>query len=266
MKKYFAATVLTLAVGALSGVAVAQTSKGILAGTVRDNSGAAVPKANVTVLSEDTGETRTVDASGVGAFRVEGINPGLYEIKATAAGFAGADVKDIRVDPSVVTSYDPTLGLGSATTSVTVEANSNAINTETGELAGTISTHELTNVPIFSLNPFELVGHAAGMQLVNSSLGLGGIGGQLSSSSIVNGARPRSNNYMLDGQDINDVGLGGQSFNPQVPGYVPVHHCAAELRICGVRTFRRCGHQSGDEVRAPTISMGLRGNSTPVRD
>ena len=33
----------------------------------------------------------------------------------------------------------------------------------------------------------------------------------------MNGARPRSNNYMLDGQDINDVGIGGQSFNAQVP-------------------------------------------------
>ena len=32
-----------------------------------------------------------------------------------------------------------------------------------------------------------------------------------------NGARPRANNFMLDGQDINDVGLGGQAFQPQIP-------------------------------------------------
>ena len=51
--------------------------------------------------------------------------------------------------------------------------------------------------------------------MVNPALNLQAIGGDFQQL-IFNGARPRSNNYMLDGQDINDVGIGGQSFNPQV--------------------------------------------------
>src|SRR5438874_5611354 len=216
MKKFITMAAVTAVLGSLNFAASAQTSKGILSGTVRDTSGAALPKANVTVVSEDTGETRNLQASGIGAYRVEGISPGLYEIKVDASGFAGTDVKDIRVSPSIVTSYDPVLSVGSTTASVTVEANSNAINTETGELSGTIGSRELADVPIFSLNPFELVATLPGAQLVNGSLNLGGIAGNYEQV-IVNGARPRSNNYMLDGQDINDVGIGGQSFNPQVP-------------------------------------------------
>lgn len=216
MKKFMTVAVFSAALGSLTLVAVGQTSKGILAGTVRDTSGAALPNAKVTVVSEETGESRTLQASGIGAYRVEAINPGLYEVKVDASGFAAADVRDIRVNPSVVTSYDPVLGIGSTTASVTVEANSNGVNTENGQLSGTLTTQELSTVPIFSLNPFELVATLPGVQLVNQDLQLGGVAGNYEQL-IVNGARPRSNNYMLDGQDINDVGIGGQSFNPQVP-------------------------------------------------
>ena len=216
MKKFMTVAALSAVLGSLSMVAVGQSSKGILAGTVRDTSGAVLPNANVSVISEETGESRTLKASGIGAYRVEGINPGLYEVKVDASGFAAADVRDIRVDPSVVTSYDPVLAIGSSVTEVTVQAETNAINTDNGQLSGNLSTKELTDVPIFSLNPFELVATLPGVQLVNPSLNIAGIGGNFEQL-VVNGARPRSNNFMLDGQDINDVGIGGQSFNPQVP-------------------------------------------------
>ena len=176
--------------------------------------------AKVTVTSEDTGETRTIPTTTQGAFRVEGINRGPYEIQVEAAGFSSADIKDIRVQPSVVTTYDPVVGVGAVANTVTVEANTNAINTESGQLSGTVDEQELTDVPIPSLNPLELVATLPGVQLVNpwllTQFNEGSDAGNYEQL-IVNGARPRSNNYMLDGQDINDVGIGGQAFNPQVP-------------------------------------------------
>jgi hypothetical protein len=196
--------------------AFAQTSKGILAGTVRDATGATVAGAKVTVTSEGTGEARSTASTNLGAFRVEGINPGQYEIQVEKTGFATADVKDIRVEPSVVTTYNPALSVGGGSITVTVEAITNAINTDNGQLSGTIDTKELADVPIFSLNPFELVATLPGVQLVNPALNLQGTGGNYEQL-IVNGARPRSNNFMLDGQDINDVAIGGQSFDPQIP-------------------------------------------------
>jgi len=213
MKKIFG--VLLLALSVASGV-YAQTSKGIVAGVVRDNSGAAVPNASVKIVSEDTGEERTVTTTGEGAYRVEAINPGRYKIHVEMPGFTASDTNGLRVLPSVVTSYDPKLAVGSVNDTVTVEANTNGINTENGHLSGTISSQELAKVPIFSLNPIELVATLPGVQLINPSLNLGGIGGN-GEQITVNGARPRSNNFMLDGQDINDVGIGGQSFQPQIP-------------------------------------------------
>jgi len=46
----------------------AQTSKGIIAGVVRDQSGAVIPKANITVTSQETGETRSLVADDLGTF------------------------------------------------------------------------------------------------------------------------------------------------------------------------------------------------------
>lgn len=197
------------------GVTAAQTSKGILAGTVRDKTGAAIAGATVTATSEDTGETRTTTTTPQGAYRVEAINPGHYRVHVEMAGFNSTDVKDISVLPSVVTTYDPQLAVGDVNVEVSVEANSNAINTENGHLSGTVNTIELAKVPVFSLSPFELVATLPGVQLMNPSLNLEGAGGNFEQLSV-NGARPRSNNFMLDSQDINDVGIGGQSFNPQV--------------------------------------------------
>jgi outer membrane receptor protein involved in Fe transport len=199
-----------------TGMALAQTSKGTLAGTVRDQTGAAVSNATVTVTSQDTGETRVVTSTALGAYRAEAINPGTYRVHVEMAGFNTLDVKNISVPSSVTTTYDPRLSVGTVTTDISVVANTNAINTDDGHLSGTVNSVELAKVPIFSLNPFELVATLPGVQLINPSLNLGGTAGNYEQLEV-NGARPRSNNFMLDSQDINDVGLGGQSFNPVIP-------------------------------------------------
>ena len=198
----------------------AQTSKGILAGVIRDSTGAALPNATIVITNEDTGETRTVTSSETGSYRVEAINPGNYKIHVTQTGFSPVDVQHLKVLPSVVTTYDASLPIGESTASVTVEAQSNAINTENGQLSGTISKQELNQVPIFSLNPADLTSEMPGVtrQYVTVQ-NLGGVGGNGTVKLTVNGARPRANNFMMDGQDMNDVGLGGEAIQPILPDF-----------------------------------------------
>jgi outer membrane receptor protein involved in Fe transport len=217
--------ILTLIVALLLPVmftnsAGAQTSKGILVGVVRDQTQAVISDATVTVTAQDTGETRTVKTQSNGTYRIEAIDPGMYTLHVQATGFNNFDSKDLLVQPSVVTSYDPQLVVGEVNQTLEVVANSNTINTENGQLAGTVQAIEIAKAPIFTLNPVELVSTLAGVQVINSvqangspSPGIYGNGVSIE----VNGARPRSNNFMLDGQDINDVGIGGQAFTPIIP-------------------------------------------------
>jgi hypothetical protein len=204
------------ALGAMT--AVAQTSKGILVGVVRDSTGAVVPFAKITVVNQETGEKREDTSSSDGTYRVDAINPGKYEVDVVASGFKQYQSKGNIVNPSVVSTANATLDIGGENTVVEVQADSNAINIQNAQLSGTISKDELRTLPIFSLNPAELVSTLPGVMNM-SSLSLGGVGGNGLVKLSVNGARPRSNNFMLDGMDINDVSIGGEAFQPVMPDF-----------------------------------------------
>ncbi len=227
---------------------LAQSSKGIIAGIVRDQSGAVIPNANVTVTSQETGETRSVVADERGAFRVDAINSGHYTINVQAQGFETGNVKSLNVIPSVVTTYDPVLTIGSVSQSVTVEANTNTINTENGQLSSTVGAGELSKIPIFTLNPIELLQTVPGVQIVDQNLGLAGIGGNFEQIEV-NGARPRANNFMMDGQDINDIGIGGQAFNIQIPDAYQSVTALTNSGICRVRPLGRRSREPDYQVR-----------------
>ncbi len=195
---------------------VAQTSKGTIDGVVRDPSGAVVPNASITADSQLTGERRATTTNGSGEYRMEAIDPSIYTVTTDAPGFQKSEVKGVNVRGSVVTSRNITLQVGAAASTVSVVAASNNINLDNGQLSGTISSSDLKNLPIFSLNPIELATTVPGVQFVNPQLNLAGNGGNFEQIEV-NGARPRSNNFMMDSQDINDVNIGGQAFDPQIP-------------------------------------------------
>ncbi len=207
-----AGLLLTISAG-ITGAAFAQTSQGTLAGIARDFTGAVVGAASITATNQSTGEKRTVTSGSDGAYRVDAISPGRYTISTTAPGFTTFVVKDISVQPSVVTSYDIPLSVGGASTEVTVEASQATVNTENGVLSGTVTAEELDKLPVFSLNPVELALTVPGVQPVSNGAGAFSNGINIQ----VNGARPRDNNFLMDGQEINDVGIAGQAFQPQIP-------------------------------------------------
>ena len=196
---------------AFTPMAHAQTSKGILAGAIRDSSGAVVPHAKIHVQNEATSESRDVESNESGEYRIDALAPGSYSIRVESPGFKPTTVEKLDVKPSVVTSFDASLQAGSETTTVNVTANTNLINTENAQQATSISTTEIKNVPIFSLNPIELVKTAPGVQLVDQGNFSNGVSIQ------VNGSRPRANSFLIDGQDINDPGIAGQAIQPAIP-------------------------------------------------
>jgi hypothetical protein len=194
------------------GVAVAQTSKGIIAGVVRDSSGAVIVNAAITAVNQDSGESRDTRSLGDGAYRIEAVTAGRYQITGNQTGFTAYQASGLNVQPSIVTSFDIVLTAGGSSSTVNVEATSAGINTTNGQLAGVIGTEELRALPIFSLNPVDLATTVPGVQTVSQGAGFSN-----GTNIEVNGARPRANNFLLDGQEINDVGIGGQAFQPTIP-------------------------------------------------
>ena len=192
--------------------APAQTSKGILAGIVHDSTGAVIPGASVTITNIETHDTRNTVSQEDGRYRIDALQPGHYSVLATQSGFSKFQLENLNVNPSVVTSYDISFSVGGDNETVTIEANNTGINTENGQVAGVIATQQLQNLPVFTLNPVELALTVPGVQIVSENSSFSNF-----VNIQVNGARPRSNNFLLDGQEINDVGIGGQAFQPQIP-------------------------------------------------
>jgi uncharacterized surface anchored protein len=95
IRKVIFASLLAVAVSV--GAAVAQTSKGAVAGTVKDSSGAVIPGANVTIISENQGFSRSMTTDDSGAYFFEALQPGTYKIRVSAAGFSTVEVNKLEV-------------------------------------------------------------------------------------------------------------------------------------------------------------------------
>lgn len=207
---------------------LAQTSLGTLTGVVRDSSGAVVASASVTATNTLTGANRTTKSTTLGAYRFDALTPGSYVLAVEVTGFDRAEAKNITVSPSQTVSYDVALHPGRVDQTVSVTAGEVLINQENGSLSGTISSEQLSKLPIFSLNPIEVLTTLPGVQIVSNSGMSNGQGIQ------VDGARPRSNNFMVDGQEINDATIGGQAVQPNIPDMysdvvVYTHNAPAEF-------------------------------------
>jgi len=187
---------------------IGQTSKGIIAGTVADPTGAVIPNAVVSVKSIETGEARQVTTGPTGAYRIEAVNPGHYEITVSAENFQTITLHGREVVASVITPADVRLAIGARTETVEVAARNNVVETENGGLSHSISSVEIRQLPIASLNPIELALTEPGV----SDSSTRGFSNGVNFS--VNGQRPRSNNFLIDGQDNNDNFVEGQGLQP----------------------------------------------------
>src|SRR6266478_6661387 len=189
----------------------AQTSNGVIAGVIVDNSGAVVLKATVEATSTDRGGAPHVtETDSSGSYRVESLLPGTYSLVVKKAGFAEIRVSGLDVKASLTTTFNGTLELAGQTTSILVEASTGQeLQTQSGDLSASISSSEVHDLPILGLNPIALVLTEPGVQDPGSGRGLSN-GVNFS----VNGNRPRGNNFLIDGQDNNDNAIAGQAFQP----------------------------------------------------
>src|SRR3954465_12361345 len=200
-------TMLTLVL-LLSGVlAHAQTSRGTVTGVVTDSSGAVVSKATVSLTEKSKTEVRTTQTNEAGIYRFDAVNLGDYSISVSASGFSNSAATAVTVQANRSVALDFQLKPGSTAETVTVEASAPEVLQTTEQLRGkSIESRELADLPIGGQNSLNLILTAPGV--IKSDLG-----GSLNSGiGSVNGARPRSNNFMIDGVGNNDISVAGPSF------------------------------------------------------
>ena len=181
-------------------------------GTVLDSSGAVVPNAQVNLSNPATGEVRQATSNGAGAYRFANVGVGSYTLTASVAGFEKYSKTDIVVHVAQSLEENITLAVGSQGQTVTVQADSLQVQTETSDVSTLISGQQVSELSTNGRNITSLA--ALGLGVSNNLPEYGGIDALTSSNAITfNGTRQTHNIYMLDGAEQNDRGCGGCFMN-----------------------------------------------------
>lgn len=183
-----------------------QSSTGSISGTVTDQNNAVVVGATVFGKNTATGFVRSAVTSSSGLYRLTDIPSGRYEITIEAAGFKKHTQKDITVDVSQDALINVVLELGAIEDSVTISENASMLNYTTAEVSTRFDSRRLSELPISpNRNVYNVLLSTPGV--VQLATGQANFATGLSFSA--NGGRIRSNNFMLDGQDMNDPTFTG---------------------------------------------------------
>src|SRR6202521_2940013 len=191
-----------------------QTSRGSVAGTVTDASGAVIPDASVELTNKESGLVRSTTTNAVGFYRFDAVDLGLFDLKITKTDFNEFLKLGISVESNRTTTVDVELRVGSSETIITVNAGTDELLLKDAPLrGGNFQPREVSRLPLDMLNPISLARTLPGTVLPSGSTTYG-IGDQ-ATQFAVNGQRPRGNNYLLDGTDNNDLSFTGpaQPFN-----------------------------------------------------
>ena len=177
-------------------------------GTVTDASGAVVANAQLTLTDNATGQVRTETSNSVGAYRFGNLAIGTYTLSATAAGFEKYTKTGIVVNVAQTLEEDISFKIGSATQTVSVEAEALQTQTETSEVSTLISGQQVEQLSTNGRNVTALA--ALGLGVSNNLPPFSGVDALTSANGIsFNGTRTEHNIYLLDGAEQNDRGCGG---------------------------------------------------------
>src|SRR2546428_1147125 len=212
MLKKLGVQIVVVLVGALFFTAYAQTTTvGTISGTVRDEKGAVVPRAEISIQSEGTGTSRTVKTDDNGFYLAPSLPAGRYTISTSPSGFkktVAAGV-DLHVSENRVVNLD--LQVGQVSETVTISSDTAPVETRSGEVSSLISEKQVTELPLNGRNYAQLALMVPGVSPVTQAgaggaFGTAGTGLDSHVDMSVNGNQSNANLWTVDGVNNMDVG------------------------------------------------------------
>jgi hypothetical protein len=177
--------------------AFAQNSS--ITGAVRDSQGAVIPGAEVRIVEQVQGTTRTVHTSGSGAYSAPYLNPGTYRVYVQAPNFSTAVSSPIVLTVGQTLVFDVHLAIGGAHEEVNVEGGVESVNHTDAALGKPFNNLQIETLPYLANNTLSLLALQPGVVSFDASNTLDPRAG------VINGARQDQSNVLLDGVDNNEA-------------------------------------------------------------
>src|SRR5712691_6240316 len=250
---YVALAVLTVWLGNAA-YATAQIATATLLGVVRDETGAALPGAVLTVRNTATGGTRSAVADSEGRYRVSALDPGEYDVHAELASFKTAIRTRVVVTVGGTTEADITMSLGPIAEQVTVVTEAPLIEPSKAELSRVVSTREIESLPISGRNFVDFVKLSSGVASGRENVGGGafkepdvGVGSASAPRLSFAGQSELNTLVLVDGVDNVQTFTG-------LPRATPSQEAAREFRILNSAYLAEYGRSLGGFVNIVTKS------------
>ncbi len=187
-----------------SAIGLSQAPTAVLNGEVRDSSGGAIAGATVEVINDATGIRSTTETNNEGIYSVPNLPPGTYHVRVSKPGFKVVVHPDITLNVQDAKAIGFSLPVGPVSDTVTVEGGAPLINTESAAVSTVVDRQFAENLPMNGRSFQTLIQLTPGVVPTVSN---SNDNGQFS----VNGQRPVSNYWMVDGVSAN-IGIGVSSF------------------------------------------------------
>src|SRR5450755_3319363 len=189
----------------------AQETTGTILGTVTDSSGAVVPNATVTITNTDRGAViRTLLTDKNGTFNAPQLPIGHYSMSVEAKGFKTTTESGIVLNVDEKLTKNETLTVGNVSETVSVEASSLQVDTQTAAATGLITGTQVRELALSSRNYEQLVGLMPGVTSdIGDALyaGVSAPSGNTNETAFsLNGSFGTGNNWTVDGADNVDRG------------------------------------------------------------
>jgi hypothetical protein len=194
----------------------AQQITGSIRGTVTDPMGAIVEGAKVTAQQSETGLSRTVFTDRTGNYVVLELPVGHYRLQVTAKGFQEYVQDGISLNVNETASVSPHLVVGSEIEVVQVNADADLIEPGVTSMGKVVGERELEDLPLNGRNFSQLGLLQPGVVPITPGLVEAGGGLRDGQPYAVNGQRPESNNFLIDGADNFNGVDGGYVLKPPV--------------------------------------------------
>jgi hypothetical protein len=218
---------------------------GEIRGGVTDTTGAAVPGASVVARLTDTNALHQTMTDDTGQFAFADLAVGVYAVDINAEGFAVSSTPGVIVEIGHVTRLDRALMLGKRADTVIVSADAATVETQSTQLGAVMTQTAIRELPLSTRDTYQLLQLQPGVQ---SQLGADLFYGSDDPGVVsVNGARGRSNNYMVNGGDGNDLFVNG-------PAIEPSPDAIEEFRVITSAFDAEFGRNSGSVVNVVTKS------------
>jgi hypothetical protein len=233
----------------------AQDISASIRGTIYDESGATISGARVTAVNTDTGLQRTATTNSQGAYVLVELPVGHYRLEAEANGFRKYLQQGISLDVNQSATVPIHLKIGTATQEIEVKADAPVIESTSTNLGQTVGEREILDLPLNGRQFTQLGLLQTGVVPLTPGLLEAGGPARAGQAYAVNGQRPESNNFLIDGADNFDTVDGGLVMEPPVDAI-------AEFRILTHTANAEFGHSTGSTTNIITRSgtNGLHGS------